>query len=235
MALPSGELTPDNCAFLMIDHQVGLMQFLNSIDPMLMKNNILGHAKTAKAFNIPVIMGTSWPQGPNGPTMPELKALFPDVEVIDRPYVNFWNDPASKAAVEATGRKKLVISGLATEVCAAFPAISALREGYEVYVCIDASADFNPLITQVTMTRLAAAGVVVTTWVAVLAEIAKNTQMNGRHIGMLLSEHMGQYQAAMNNYLGVAANADDVKQGVGLTGHPPIPMPLDEHVPIAAE
>lgn len=226
MTLPTSELTPDNCVFLMIDHQVGLMQFLSSIDPMLLKNNILGHAKTAKAMNIPVVMGTSWPQGPNGPTMPELKALFPEVDVIDRPFVNFWNDEASREAVRATGRKKLVISGLATEVCAAFPAIAALREGNETYVVMDASADFNPFIQQVTMTRLAAAGAIVTTWVAVLAELSANTQVNGQHIGRLLSEHMGQYQAAMNNFLGTAANATEVREGVGLTGNPPIPMAL---------
>lgn len=224
MALPTNELTPDNCVFMMVDHQVGLMQFLTSVDPMQLKHNILGHAKTAKAFGIPVVMGTSWPQGPNGPTMPELKALFPDVDVIDRPFVNFWNDAASKTAVEATGRKKLVISGLATEVCAAFPALSALREGYEVYVVIDACADFNPMITDVTTQRLAAAGAIVTTWVAVLAELAANTQENGKYIGQFLSEHMGQYYAAMNNFLGVAANADAVREGVGLTGHPPIPQ-----------
>lgn len=200
------------------------MQFLTSIDPFTLKNNILGHAKTAKAFDIPIIMGTSWPEGPNGPTMPELKALFPDVNVIDRPFVNFWNDPASKAAVEKTGRKKLVISGLATEVCAAFPAVSATRDGYEVYVVIGAGADFNPMITQVTMQRLAAAGVIVTTWVAVLAEIANNTQKNGQHIGTLLSEHMGQYYAAMNNFLGVAEEAETVKKNVGLLGNPPIPQ-----------
>ncbi|MEJ6395991.1 isochorismatase family protein [Gymnodinialimonas sp. 2305UL16-5] len=224
MALPTSELTPDNCVFMMVDHQVGLMQFLSSVDPMQLKHNILGHAKTAKAFDIPVVMGTSWPQGPNGPTMPELKALFPELDVIDRPFVNFWNDAESKAAVEATGRKKLVISGLATEVCAAFPALSALREGYEVYVVIDACADFNPMITDVKTQRLAAAGAIVTTWVAVLAELAANTQENGEYIGQFLSEHMGQYYAAMNNFLGVAFNADTVREGVGLTGHPPIPQ-----------
>jgi nicotinamidase-related amidase len=226
MALPSSELTPENCAFVMIDHQVGLMQFLSSVDPLLLKQNIIGHAKTAKAFDIPVIMGTSWPLGPNGPTMPELTALFPEVEVIDRPFVNFWNDPASKAVVQQTGRRKLVISGLATEVCAAFPAISALRDGYETYVVIDACADFNPLTTQVTMARLAAAGVIVTTWVAVLAELANNTQVNGYHIGRLLSEHNGQYYAAMNAFLGSAANANEVAKNLGLTGHPPIPMSM---------
>jgi nicotinamidase-related amidase len=222
MTLPTSELTPDNCVFMMVDHQVGLMSFLTSIDPMLLKNNIIGHAKTAKAFNIPVVMGTSWPQGPNGPTMPELKALFPDVNIIDRPFVNFWNDEASRQAVEAFGRKKLVISGLATEVCAAFPAISALRDGYEVYVVIDASADFNPLITQVTSQRLAAAGVIVTTWIAVLAELAANTQKNGFFIGKFLAEHNGQYYAAMNSYLGSAKNAEEVKQMLEFTGNPPI-------------
>lgn len=222
MSLPKSDLTPDNCVFLLIDHQVGLMQFLPSIEPLQLKNNILGHARTAKAFGIPVIMGTSWPQGPNGPTMPELKALFPEVDVIDRPFVNFWKDQASREAVEATGRKKLVISGLATEVCAAFPAISALRDGYETYVVVDACADFNRLITEVTVQRLAAAGVIVTTWVSVLAELAANTQQNGVHIGRLLSDHMGQYYAAMNNFLGTATNADEVKQGLGLTGNPPI-------------
>ena len=222
MSLPQSDLTKDNCVFLMIDHQVGLMQFLTSLDPLQLKNNILGHARTAKAFDIPVIMGTSWPQGPNGPTMPELKALFPETEIFDRPLVNFWRHDPSRQAVEATGRRKLVISGLATEVCAVFPALSALRDGYEVYVVIDACADFNPLITQVTTQRLAAAGAIVTTWVAVLAELAANTQENGKHIGRLLSAHVGQYYTAMNNFLGVAANADAVRTGLDLTGHPPI-------------
>lgn len=223
MALPKGELTADNCAFLMIDHQVGLFSFLTSRPPLQLKNAILGHAKTALAFDIPVIMGTSWPDGPNGPTMPELLALFPDLDVIDRPFVNFWNDETSRKAVEATGRKKLVISGLATEVCAAFPAISALSDGYETYVVMDASSDFNNFITQVTMTRLAAAGVIVTTWVAVLAELARNTQEHGETIGTLLAQHMPQYYGAMNNFLGSAANAEPVAKGLGLTGTPPIP------------
>lgn len=222
MALPEGELTPENCVFVMIDHQVGLFSFLTARPPAELKNAILGHAKTAKALDIPVVIGTSWPQGPNGPTMPELKAIFPNVEVIDRPYVNFWNDEASRSAVEATGRRKLVISGLATEVCAAFPAMAAVREGYEVYVVMDASSDFNDFITQVTMARLAAAGVVVTTWVAVLAELCANTRENGQHIGRLLAEHMPQYYGAMNAFLRIAPNADEVARMTGLTGSPPI-------------
>ena len=99
----------------------------------------------------------------------------------------------------------------------AFPAITAAQEGYDVYAVIDASADFNPLITEVTMKRLASAGVVVTTWVAVLAELANNTEKNGVHIANLLSEHMGQYAIAMANFLGTAKNAPEM---VGQIGEP---------------
>ncbi len=209
------ELTPENSCFIMIDHQVGLSTFLTSLDAAILKNNVLGHAKTAKAFNIPTILGTSWPTGPNGPTWPELKQLFGDENIIDRPFVNFWNDAKSREAVKATGRKKLVMSGLATEVCVAFPAIAAAQEGYDVYAVIDASADWNPLVTQVTVQRLVSAGIVVTTWVAVLAELANNTQVNGAHIANLLSEHMGQYAVAMSNYIGVAKNAGTMTDRIG--------------------
>ena len=211
-------LTPDNCAVLMIDHQVGLLQFLPAIEPGLLTNNILGLAKTAKAFDIPTILATSWPNGPNGPTMPQLLDLFPEHEVYDRPLVNFWEDDASRQAVEDTGRKKLVICGLATEVCVALPAISATRDGYEVYAVIDASSDFNRHIQDVTMQRLASAGVRVTTWVAVLAELARNTRENGNVIGALLSEHMPQYAAAWANFMGTAANAETVAGQVDREG-----------------
>ena len=135
--------------------------------------------------------------------------------------------PAKPTAANAPANMPIfraVISGLATEVCAAFPALSALREGYEVYVVVDACADFNPQITAVTVQRLAAAGAIVTTWVSVLAELSSNTQENGRYIAQFLSEHVGQYYSAMNNFLGVAGNADDVAYNVGFEGYPPIPQ-----------
>ncbi len=151
--------------------------------------------------------------------------MFPGVDVSDRPVTNLWNDDASREAVKATGREKLVISGLATEVCASFPALSALRDGHEVYVVVDACADFNSRITDVTVQHLAAAGAIVTTWVAVLAELAANTRENGPVIGSLLSKHVGQYYGAMNMFLGMAdrETASTVKEMVGLTGNPPIP------------
>ncbi len=208
------ELTSENAACLLIDHQTGLLQFLPSIETTILKNNILGLAKTAKAFNLPIIMGTSWAAGPNGPTMPELRELLPDVEPIERPFVNFWNDEKSKAAVVATGRKKLIIAGLATEVCVAFPSIAAVQEGYDVYAVIDASSDWNPLVQQITAMRLASAGVIVTTWVAVLAELARNTQENGKFIGRFLRDHVGSYGAAWDNFMATSPNAKQIAAAV---------------------
>ena len=208
-------LTPDNCMFLLIDHQVGLLSFCTSMDPMVCKHNILGLAETAKAFNIPTLLTTSWPHGPNGPTLPELLDMFPGQEVIDRPFVNLWDHEQSVEAVKATGRKKLVIAGIALEVCVALPAISALREGYDVYAVVDASPDFNPLISQVTTTKLATAGVSVTTWVNVLAELAKNTKQNGKYIAQFLRKHVGQYNVAVDNFLATAKTAETIAGHVG--------------------
>ena len=211
-------LTPENCAFLLIDHQVGLLQFLPAVEPFALLNNVLGLAKTALAFDIPTVLGTSWPTGPNGPALPELLELFPAEDVIDRPFVNFWDHGPSREAVEATGRRALVVAGLATEVCVALPAIAATRDGYDVYAVVDASSDFNPLVQTATMHRLASAGVRVTTWVAVLAELAKNTREHGNVIGTLLSEHVPQYYAAWNAYTATAANAAEVVAQVDREG-----------------
>ena len=203
-------ITPDNCAVLLIDHQVGLFSFLTSVEPLTLKNNILGLAKTAKAFNIPTILTTSWPQGPNGPTMPELVEMFPDQEIIDRNTVNFWDHAPSMEAVKKTGRKKLIIAALDTTTCLGMAAVYGVQEGYDVYAVVDASSTFNTLCETATMIRMASAGVVVTTWVALLAELAKDTTVNGKYIGGFLYEHVGSYYAAMNNYLLTAANAPRV-------------------------
>ena len=193
---------------------------------MICKNNILGLAETAKAFDIPTLLTTSWPEGPNGPTLPELIDMFPDHKIIDRPFVNFWDHEQSVEAVKATGRKKLVIAGIALEVCVALPAISALQEGYDVYAVVDASPDFNPLISQVTTTKLAAAGVSVTTWVNVLAELAKNTKQNGKFIAQFLRKYVGQYHVAVDNFLATAKTAETI------AGHVDFDLPTK---PIYAE
>lgn len=217
-----GRLTPDNAACLLIDHQTGLFSFSPSIEPAAFKDGILGLAKTAKAFGLPAILTTSWPQGPNGPTLPELVELFPDNEIIDRPFVNFWDDGPSVAAVKRTGRKKLIMAGITLDVCAAMPAISAVRDGYEVHVVIDACGTWSKLAEMTNIVRLAAAGVVVTNWVAVLAELAHNTRENGKHVAEILGAHIPSYGAGLAQFMGTARNAGQVAAMLG--GDAPKPL-----------
>jgi nicotinamidase-related amidase len=210
-------LTPDNAAVLLVDHQVGLFSFLPSVNALTLKNNILGLAKTAKYLKLPTILTTSWPQGPNGPTMPELVELFPENKIIDRNTVNYWDHKPSVEAVKKLGRKKLIIAALDTTTCLAMAAIYGVQEGYDVYAVVDASSTFDSLNEQAAMLRMASAGVVVTTWVPVLAELCGDTTINGKYIAGLLTEHTGSYYAAMNNYLATGKTADAVRPHIAET------------------
>lgn len=201
-------LTPENAAVLLIDHQVGLFSFLPSVNALALKNNILGLAKTARHLGLPTILTTSWPQGPNGPTMPELVELFPDTAIIDRNTVNFWDHAPSVEAVQRLGRKKLIMAALDTTTCLAMAAVYGVQEGYDVYAVVDASSTFDTLNEQAAMIRMASAGVVVTTWVPVLAELCRDTTINGKYIAGLLTEHTGSYYAAMNNFLATSKTAE---------------------------
>lgn len=122
-------LSTDNCAMLLIDHQVGTMGFgITDIDALNLKNNALWLAEQSKIFKLPVILTTSNPDGANGPLFPELIAALPDAPIIDRFIINAWDEPKFKQAVEQTGRKKLIMAGVTADVCLTFPAISAIAE-----------------------------------------------------------------------------------------------------------
>lgn len=173
MASPVFEtLTPDNCALLLIDHQVGTMNFgLADLDALHLKNQTLWLAEAAKAFGLPTLLTTSNPNGANGPIFPELLAALPDVPVIDRLIINAWNDPKFVAAVKATGRKKLVMAGVTADVCLTFPALGAVRDGYDVYAVMDASGTVNQHALMAAMFRMSQAGVKVANANMVVAEI----------------------------------------------------------------
>ena len=152
-------LDKDQAAVLLVDHQAGLLSLVRDIDPDRFKNNVLALGDLAKYFNLPTILTTSFENGPNGPLVPELKAQFPDAPFIPRPgQINAWDNDDFVKAVKATGRKQLIIAGVVTEVCVAFPALSALNEGFEVFVVTDASGTFNELTRQSAWSRMEAAG-----------------------------------------------------------------------------
>ena len=167
-------LTSDNAALVMIDHQAGLMLFPGDIDPSALRMNAIALARTAKLFNLPVVLSAAdqGPKGPIGPIIPEIKEeIFPDTEVIYRTKINSWHEPAIREAIEATGRKKLIFAGITADFCAGLPAKSAAAAGYDVRLVMDASGNLNPMVLQTTIASLTQAGVVCTNWLSVLAEL----------------------------------------------------------------
>jgi len=136
-------LTPDESVVALIDHQPQMMFGVASHERLSIINNAVTLAKAAKLFNVPVVLTTVAAKTFSGDLLPEIQSVFPDQVPIDRTTMNSWEDPHFKAAIEKTGRKKIVLAGLWTEVCVAFPAISAILDGYEVYFAADACGDIS--------------------------------------------------------------------------------------------
>ncbi|MEW2304683.1 hydrolase [Streptomyces sp. NPDC006655] len=167
-------LTPDNCAVLFVDHQPQMFFGTGSGDRTAIINSTLGLAKAAKAFGVPVVLSTVAAESFSGPILPQLADVFPGQEIIDRTSMNAWEDAAFVEAVKATGRKKLVIAGLWTEVCVVLPVLSAIAQGYEVYVVADASGGVTPQAHEHAVQRMVQGGAVPVTWVQVLLELQRD-------------------------------------------------------------
>ena len=158
MSTPYSRLDINHAAVLLVDHQAGLLSLVRDFDPDRFRNNVLAVADLAAYFQLPTILTTSFEEGPNGPLMPELKEKFPEAPYIARPgQINAWDNPDFVAAVKATGRRQLIIAGVVTEVCVAFPALSAVEEGFEVFAVTDASGTFNEVVRDAAWNRMAAA------------------------------------------------------------------------------
>ena len=154
-------LTRENAAVVFVDHQVGLYSGVRDIAVAELKHNVVALAKAARVLKLPLVVTTTAARSMWGPTIPELaEVLPPDLEIIDRSTVNAWDEPRVKAAIQATGRKKLIITGISTEVCLAFPAISATAEGYDAYAAIDASGTFSQAKREAGLLRMQQAGVI---------------------------------------------------------------------------
>ncbi|MEM1182670.1 MAG: isochorismatase family protein [Acidobacteriota bacterium] len=164
-------LTEANAALVLVDHQVGLMTGIRDYSVAELKHNVVGLARAAKALGLPIVTTTTSADSLWGPAFPELIAALPGQTFIDRTTVNAWDDPRVAAAIEATGRQKLIFAGVSLEVCAAFPAMRAVREGYEAYVAVDASGTFNLTKRETGILRLVQSGVVVADGSTLMVEI----------------------------------------------------------------
>lgn len=195
-------LSKDNAAVLLIDHQSGLVNLVQDYLPDEFMNNILALSDLAKYFKLPTILTTSFEDGPNGPIVPELKETHPEAAYIPRPgQINAWDNEDFVKAVKATGRKQLLIAGVLTEVCVAFPALSALDEGFEVFVVTDASGTFNEATRYAAWTRMSAAGVQLMNWMAVASELHRDWRKDIEGFGKLLSSHLPAYKNLITSCL----------------------------------
>jgi nicotinamidase-related amidase len=168
-------LSKDNAACLLVDRQAGLISMVQDYSPGEFKNNVLALAATVKYFKLPTILTTSFEDGPNGPMVPEIKEMFPDAPYIPRPgQINAWDNEDFVEAIKKTGRKQLIIAGVVTDVCVAFPTLSALEEGYEVFVVKDASGTFNEAVRTAALMRMAQAGAQMMNWFSVAAELHRD-------------------------------------------------------------
>src|SRR6201996_5835157 len=169
-------LTPDNAAVVLIDHQIGLMTGVRDISIGELKHNVVALAKAAKGLGLPIIATTTARDSMWGPLFPELVEALSGVEVIDRPWVNAYDCPLVAKAIESTGRKKLIFAGISLEVCAAFPAMTAVARGLDAYVAVDASGTFSETKRQAGLLRMMQAGVVVSDYATLMVEILRDNR-----------------------------------------------------------
>jgi nicotinamidase-related amidase len=186
-------LRPQNSVLVLIDHQPYQLTNLNSHDPHAVVNNAAALAKAAKAFGVPTIL-TSVIAERGGLIFPHITDVFPGQEVIDRTFINTWEDKKVVDAVKATGRKQLIIAGLWTEICVAMPVIQALGEGWDVTVITDASGGTSVEAHQVAIQRMIAAGANMMTWLALAAEWQRDwarTETAGKMTDILIQHSAG--------------------------------------------
>ncbi|KAG0041764.1 hypothetical protein BGZ83_001331 [Gryganskiella cystojenkinii] len=191
-------LSMNDTAILLIDHQVGLQALVKDFDTVGFQNNVLALASIAKELNLPVVITASVPEGPNGPLMPEILEMFPDVAVVARHgEVNAWDNPKFRAAVKKTGRKQLVMAGIVTDVCIAFPALSAIEEGYQVFAAVDASGTFNEVVRYAAWDRMSRSGVQLMNWFAILLELTRDWRDHGPVMTDIIVKHLPEYKNTM--------------------------------------
>ena len=188
----------NDAALVLIDHQPYQFTNLNSHDPTMIVNNVIGLAKTAKVFNVPTILTTVIEER-GGYLIKGLQDVFPEQKPIDRTFINTWQDERVVDIVKKSGRKQLVLAALYTEICLAMPAIQALAEGYDVFIVTDASGGVSLEAHDMAVRRMVAAGAVPITWLAVLGEWQRDWAREKTAAGVagVVAEHGGASGVAL--------------------------------------
>ncbi|EJF59217.1 ycaC protein [Dichomitus squalens LYAD-421 SS1] len=175
MAFTYERIDKNNAVLLVVDHQEGLYQLVRDRSPVDVKSSILAHAALGKIFGLPTVLTTSTETGPNGPLPAEIIAMHPDAPYIKRQgEVNAWDNADFRAAVEATGKKQVILAGITTDVCTAFLALSLVEAGYTVFANSDASGTFDVKTATEANQRMRKAGVQVLSMFAVALELMRD-------------------------------------------------------------
>ena len=167
-------VTPRNSALVVIDYQPLQLQVMTSMDRDVLVDNIVSVARLARTFHLPVVLSTVNAANGQGNTLPEIKAALPDTPEIDRTTMNAWEDVEFRQAVEASGRKKLIMTALWTEICLTFPTLDALRDGFEIYPVVDAVGGTSPEAHRAGLERIVQAGAQPISWVGLAGELQRD-------------------------------------------------------------
>ena len=197
-------LDPDDAVLVLLDHQAGLFQTVKDISIAELRANTAMLARLAALLNIPLITSASVPDGPNGPLMPEIHQSATHAVFVPRTgEINAWDNEDFVKTVRATGRNTLIIAGVWTSVCVAFPALDAKAAGYNVYAVLDASGDPSEFTSRITMARLTQAGVIPTSANAVLCEFQRHwNRPNNDAFAALYVEVAPNYGAVIESFQG---------------------------------
>jgi len=167
-------LTPHNAALVVIDYQPSQVRTVTSMDQGLLVDNIVSVARLARTFDLPIVLSTINVANGQGPTVPELKAVLSDTTEIDRTQINSWENAEFRDAVEATGRRKLIMTALWTEVCLAYPSLDAMRDGFEIYPVVDAVGGTSAEAHRAVLERIVQAGAQPISWVSLACELQRD-------------------------------------------------------------
>ena len=190
----TNQFRPENSALVLIDHQIGTLQLVKTLNPADVERLVVALAKTAKALNMPVILTTSVETGFQQPMIKSLAEALPEdypARIRRQGIVNAWNDPDFKAAVEKTARRQLIMAAVTTDICLVYPAISAVADGYEVQAVLDASGSPTELSEDMARRRMEAAGVILTATNTLIAELAQDwSTPEGKQLAAIMSAYV---------------------------------------------
>jgi nicotinamidase-related amidase len=188
-------LNINDAVIAFVDHQSGLFSLARSILPEQLRNNLLALADAAKLFRLPIVLTSSVEQGPNGPVMPELGQRLQNATYVPRAgEVNAFDNQDFVQALRQTGRRQLILAGITTDVCVALVALSALKEGFQVFVVSDASAAMSHEAHGVALMRMGMAGAQLVTWFSVVGELMKDWRIDPQGLTQLFAEHVVPYR-----------------------------------------